>query len=316
MEILSRCVYLARWNSKHNHVAENLPWEALVKRSVNLILDREAEPRTLERLGFGGPRAPNPPPRTWIHLLVQEIVGEEQQANYIERALNFHREVSGKAAAHLALVGDNTFRTPWMAAQLLGRCPMGAQDAAKALLKLLDKTKPSARTLFEKHLCETRYLYDNLVEFSRVVPSCLLWRGNGKFEVLFKFLAPRFLLCPDHVLDCERVHARWQWTCDEKRSIKLYSLNALLRTTHLLENNNMPRDDDLFPHLEAERALHRSEVAHAADADVAVGWRSHICAGTLNTPGWDLVIWGVAGSPRWLRVLWVIGLGLTPRMKK
>ena len=279
MEILERCMYLARWNSKHTYLAENVNWETLVKRSVNLILDREAGPHALERLGFGGDRAPSPLPRTWIHLLVQYIVGEERAPDFLEKALRFHREVSGKAAAHLALVGDNTLRTPWLAAQLLAKNPMGAQDASKALLRHLDKTRPSARSLFEKHFCDSRFLYEQLVEFSRVDPPCLLWKKEGMFEELFKFLAPRFLLCPDHVLDCERIHARWQWTCDQKRNLKLFSLNAMLRTTHLLENNHLPTDWDLHEHLEAEQALLNSQRTHAAEDGVALGWRSHNCAG-------------------------------------
>ena len=173
MEILERCMFLAPWNNKHNHIAKEEPWDALLKKAVNVILDRDVSPLTLERLGFGGARTPDPLPRTWIHLLTEEIVGEDQLPEYIEKALRFHREVSGKAAAHLALVGDNTFRTPWLAAQLLSKNPMHAQNASRALLKHLNKTKPSARTLFEKYLCNTKYLHDNLVEFSREVPPVL-----------------------------------------------------------------------------------------------------------------------------------------------
>ena len=291
MEILERCMFLARWNSKHNHVAEEIAWEDLVKNAVQNILNRDVDPLTLKRLGFGGDRTPDPLPRTWIHLLTEEIVGGDQLPEYIEKALRFHRQVSAKAAAHLALVGDNTFRTPWLAAQLLAKDPLGAQDAARALLKSLNKTKPSTRTHFEKHLCETKYLHDNLVEFSREAPPVLLWRGHGKFEALFKFLAPRFLLCPDHVLDCERVHARWQWCCAQKRSLKLYTLNSLLRTTHMQEHNRMPTDRELFDYLEVERALHTAGLAHASDDDIALGRRSNRSFGTrCRLTSWRIAV--------------------------
>ena len=154
------------------------------------------------------------------------------------------------------------------------------------LLKQLGKTKPSARSLFEKHVFDTKCLYDKLAEFSRVVPPCLLWRGAGKFEGLFIFLAPRFLMCPDHVLDCDRIHARWKWSCDQKRGLKMYTLNAILRATRLLESNHMPTDQQLYEDLEAERALHDSELAHAADDDIAIGWRSalgHIGPSPIGT---------------------------------
>ena len=108
----------------------------------------------------------------------------------------------------------------------------------------------------------------------------LLWKGHGKFEALFKFLAPRFLLGPDHVLDCERVHARWQWCCAQKRGLKLYTLNALLRTTHTLEHSRMPSDGELFEYLEAEKALDKSDLAHARADDIAIGWRSNEHTGT------------------------------------
>ena len=107
-----------------------------------------------------------------------------------------------------------------------------------------------------------------------------------KFQALFKLLAPRFLLCPDHVLDCERVHARWQWCCAQKRALKLYTLNALLRTTHMQGHNRMPTDGELFEYFEAERALYKSDLAHASCDDIAMGWMSneHNGASQAGTP--------------------------------
>ena len=117
------------------------------------------------------------------------------------------------------------------------------------------------------------------------MPVCV-WQGQGAYKYLFQFLATRFLLTPDHVLDCERVHARWQWCCAQKRSLKLYTLNALLRTSHLAEHTRMPTDAELFQHLEAERALHASDLAHARCDDIAMGWRSseHTGASQAGAP--------------------------------
>ena len=43
---------------------------------------------------------------------------------------------------------------------------------------------------------------------------------------------------PDsRVPDPERIHARWQWLCDQKKSLKMPSMNAYLRLTHFMENN-------------------------------------------------------------------------------
>ena len=182
--------------------------------------------------------------------------------------------MSGKAAAHLALVGENTFRTPWLAAQLLSKDPLAAQDAARTLLVHLNKTTPAARTLFENYLCGTKHLYDNLEEFGRADPPVRLWHARGQFEILFKFLAPRFLLAPDHVLDCERLHARWQWQCAKKRSLKMHSLNALLKVMHYQENNWWPNDEELFPYLQTEKGTERASSSAAADEGVAPQWRS------------------------------------------
>ena len=77
------------------------------------------------------------------------------------------------------------------------------------------------------------------------------------------------------MLDPERVHARWQWLCVQKRGIKLHSLNSCLRLTHYLEHNAIPRIEDLAPHLHAEAQAHRVALESLTDAgEVATGWRS------------------------------------------
>jgi hypothetical protein len=211
-----------------------------------------------------------------VELAVLQVLGDPALvANRLAEALDFHRSVTDKAAAHLALLADNTFRTPWMAAKLLSTDKQFAQTAALSLAKHLAATRPGNRTLFEQHVFETPELWENLVAFSQASPPVLLWHGHGKYAALFKFLAPRFLLAPDHVLDAERVHARWQWACTMKRALKMHSLNAYLRLTHYLESNQtFPGSDELFPHLQAEREQHRvSLVAIEAAGEVALGWR-------------------------------------------
>ena len=125
---------------------------------------------------------------------------------YLEMALEFRRALTDKAAAHLALIGENTMRTPWLAAKLLSGDPLAAQDVAKALLKHLVTAKN--RTAFEGHLFDSKDLLQNLEAFSTAKPPTHLWRRKGRYEGLFKLLAPRFLLAPDHVLDCKGVHVR------------------------------------------------------------------------------------------------------------
>ena len=87
-------------------------------------------------------------------------------------------------------------------------------------------------------------------------------------------MAPRFLLGPDHVLDAERVHARWQWLCIQKRALKLHTLNGTLRLMHHLEHQQaLPCDEDIAKFLEAERLEHKVSLEAIEEADVARGWR-------------------------------------------
>ena len=146
-----------------------------------------------------------------------QVVGEaELVAEHLPEALDFHRQVSDQAAAHLNLLADNTWRTPWMDAKILSNDVKLAQNAAMALARHLASTKPENKTAFEEHLFSQQSLWKPLEEFAIADPPTLLWHSKGKYESLFKFLAPRFLLAPDHVLDAERVHARWQWICRSK----------------------------------------------------------------------------------------------------
>ena len=136
-------------------------------------------------------------------------------------------------------------------------------------------TKPANRTSLENHFFSQEDLWQNLEGFSKAEPPVLLWKGHGKYESLFKFLAPRFLLAPDHVLDAERIHARWQWTCIQKRALKLQTLNASLRLMRYIEHNQVfPIHDAMIPNLEAERLEHKLALENLVDADeVALGWR-------------------------------------------
>ena len=217
-----------------------------------------------------------PTPKTWVALLVIDVVGEEKHAEFLEQASDFHRLVSGAAAAHMNLTASNTFRTPWLAAKLLSKDPEAARDAAKQLLKLLATTPPEARTCFEECIIEDPSLWANLTKFATRDPPTLLWHSKLEYEALFRFIGPRFLLAPDHVLDTERIHARWQWACSVKRGQTMQALNAELRLRHYLEHNLEPPDfEDLNTHLIAERQDVRQRLQTLTDSkDIALGCRS------------------------------------------
>lgn len=276
-EILERCLFLASWSGKHHTIARALPWKDLVARATERILDLSVNAESLKRFDttMEAFDALDPKPTSWVEFAVLHVVGDRDLVGrYIREALDFHRVVAGKAASHLALVGDNTFRTPWLAAKLLSSDKVLAQTAAKELAEHLASTRPANRTLFEAHIFESASLWKDLESFSTAEPPVLLWHGQGKYQSLFRFLAPRFLLAPDHVLDAERVHARWQWLCLQKRALKLHSLNACLRLTHWLEHQAFPKHEELLPHLEVEAKEHRLGLETLdLEGGVAAGWK-------------------------------------------
>ena len=211
-------MFLKWWSGKHKSIGLEASWDEIMRRAVPIILDLEVTPEVLQRLKVDGTVLEDMQDKTWVGLAVRQVVGEaELVAEHLPEALDFHRQVSDQAAAHLNLIADNTWRTPWMAAKILSKDVKVAQNAARTLARHLASTKPENKTAFEEHLLSQQSLWKPLEEFAHADPPTLLWHSKGKYESLFKFLAPRFLLAPDHVLDAERVHARWQWTCSVKK---------------------------------------------------------------------------------------------------
>ena len=106
------------------------------------------------------------------------------------------------------------------------------------------------------------------------MPVCV-WQGNGEYKALFQFLAMRFLLAPDQVLDCERAHARWNWICQAKRNLRMLAANAHLRLTSYLEGHGqeLPRHDDIRVYLMQEADAFRAATFRAnANEDIAPGF--------------------------------------------
>ena len=120
--LLALCLFLLYHNQKHPMVAAKISWDELLKLAAAEILNLDISPLVLQR--FGLPERAyedlEERPKTWVELAVLQVVGEQDLvAERLVPALAFHRSVSDHAAAHLNLLLDNTFRTPWMAAKLL-----------------------------------------------------------------------------------------------------------------------------------------------------------------------------------------------------
>ena len=267
-------MFLMWWSGKHKSIGCETSWDELLTRSMSIILNLEVIPEVLKRFEVDGNVLKDMQAKTWVGLAVLQVVGEPElvEEHFVE-ALEFHRLVSDQTAAHVNLLADNTWRTPWMAANILSNDAKVAQGAARTLAKHLASIKPGNRTDFEEHVFSQKSWWKPLEEFAHADPPTLLWHSRGKYEALFKFLAPRFLLAPDSVLDAERVHAMWQWICMNKMSLKLHTLNACLFLMHYMEHNQtFPNDEKLFEHLEAERLEHSLSL-EALETDVPFGWR-------------------------------------------
>ena len=242
-------------------MAGTTSWDTLMEQAVSLILGLDITPQVLEmfHLSHDDVQAMDPRPRTWVDLAVLQVVGAGKLVEErLPETMDFHRTVSDEAAAHLNLLAENTFRTPWLAAKILSKDKDLAKESANALVRHLASTRPNNRTPFEEHVFTTEELFRNLVEFSQAEHAVLVWHSDGKYACLFMFLAPRFLLNPDHVLDAERIHARWKWLCGTKRNISLQCLNAMLRLMQYMEaHQTFPSQDQLLPHLRAEALQHK-----------------------------------------------------------
>ena len=121
-EILERCMFLLCHNQKHPMVAAKISWDELLKLAAAEILNLDISPLVLKRFGLTERAFEDlaEKPKTWVELAVLQVVGEQDLvAERLVTALAFHRSVSDHDAAHLNLLLDNTFRTPWLATQLL-----------------------------------------------------------------------------------------------------------------------------------------------------------------------------------------------------
>ena len=120
----------------------------------------------------------------------------------------------------------NIMRTSWLAAAILNTGHARAQTAAVNVLRHIMSIAPDKRTSFESYLAKNVEVTKQLEDFAhRTVPVCV-WQINCTYKALFQFLALRFLLAPDKVLDCERAHASWNWICPAKRNTRMPAMNA------------------------------------------------------------------------------------------
>ena len=193
----------------------------LLAEGIDRITNLAIEPRVAARLGV--PLAGD----SWVRSVGHKhLESEEEMDEKMPILTDFHKKISGLMAAHLSLVRENVRDSTWLAGAILSKNAADAREAAIALVEHIGKTPARHRTSFEKVIFSDRPLWANLRDFSAREPPTVVWGAKGTFAPLYRFLAPRYLSCPDHVLDVERQHAVWQWVLARRRSLKLKSLNA------------------------------------------------------------------------------------------
>ena len=145
-----------------------------------------------------------------MHLAACQVYGDVALADAaMPQVLELHSALVARGTSHLALWEDNVMRSSWVASSVLSSNAARAQAAAIELQRHLLTIAPGRRTPFEKSLVVNDTYMANLDDFGRATPPLCVWQKNGAWKPLFVFLALRFLLNPDQVLDCERLHARW-----------------------------------------------------------------------------------------------------------
>lgn len=124
------------------------------------------------------------------------------------------------------------------------------------------------RTPFENAFIAEDALMTQLGRFVDAEPPQLLWRNNGEYKDLFRFLASRFLSAPDHVLDAEGTHALWKWIETVKRGISFRTLNAVLRLQSYLRANGVFPESERLEELCAIVRRRQTQAAHAVNRDL------------------------------------------------
>ena len=258
-ELLHRTLFLHQWVNNHSHIARVQTLTSLMQKAKNIIEDLSLDDNVIARLGTSREEmyAKGWRPSTWVELATYLVYNDPLLvAPALEQVMRLHEKLVSTAVSHLALIEDNVFRTTWLTATLLSSDAATAQAGAQTLLRQLLTVAPGRQSSFERSVSDNVTLMANLQAFANVTPATCLWKNHGAYKPLFRFLALRFLLSPDQVLDCERFHARWQWLCATKRALRLKSLNASLRLTWHLEQNlgRFPPHKDLAAYLHNEKA--------------------------------------------------------------
>ncbi len=250
-ELLHRALELARFGNKKRCIAAETSLDVLLAQSLRNISDVSCNAALAGRFDATPADLAAWAPRSWVEIAVRKDIPDEGEATLrMPRFQYVHRRVANRMQSHLQLTGENIYRTTWQAGALLSKDAVHARTSARALLDHLSSTAPRKRTRFETTLWEDGQIMRELTDFAAQGEPTQVWKEQGRWAALFRFLAPRFLANPDNVMDVERQHAVWQWHLAGRRALKLKSLNAWLKlSSYLRANAALPPSESLGPHV-------------------------------------------------------------------
>jgi len=277
-EVLRRGLFLHKWVNKHGNITRTSSLQELEDTAVRILNDAETveddflAARDLSREELAR--------RTWENLPRVQVAaicafrGDDASCDLaMLDLLEFHRELVRPIVGHIQLVLENIKRTSWIAARLLSADAEQARAAARELRSHLLKAGTS-RTSFEQALVQDGRM--ELIEhFADRETPVLLWRDSGRYSALFLWLPPRFLANDDHVLNCESVHAQWQWHMKSARACKIKNLNAhLIVRSWLSCFGELPEAEKLLEDMKhIAQDVRRRTLMSTSDVGIAKGRR-------------------------------------------
>ena len=232
--LTKKALFLFYYIKKHSHIARHTEYVTLMERATNIITTKRLDEHVLKWMKLT-PEASAAAGVTrddefhWIEVVLMASFTHDEIAANMEACLEFHATVSLRMATHLQLTAKNIERTPWLAAGLLSKDTTRVKVVANELVAHLARVRPDACSKFEAAFKADDTLMRELADLADWPRPTLVWRSNGHFATLFRFLAVRFLSAPDSVLDCEGVHAKWKWIEIMRRGISFKCMNAILK---------------------------------------------------------------------------------------
>ena len=275
---IKKALYLHHWTEKHDHIAAHTLFDALVAKCVDILTTTAIDDTMLEFFGkdeaFFAAIGIDVSTVPWYDVAIT-LSEEDVDAHdaIFEEVRQYHMVVATRMSSHLKQTMDHISRSTWLSAQMLSRDASVAQLGAITFAEHLQRARSDALSAYDKHWIDDPVKMQLLNDFTRESPPALLWRARGKYASIFRFLAVRFLTCPDSVVSCERIHAMWQWIMLSKRSMSFKLLNALLKIAFYLQHNNrFPTHAELQPYLQLVTDATRIQVRDLRDrGDVAAG---------------------------------------------